>query len=69
VRIVAPFSGEDLQERETAQWADDTWIMDSTPVECGRSRPTAKRSNLAGFAGYDYCASHSRYPWGLRLQE
>ncbi|MBA3399386.1 MAG: transposase [Acidimicrobiia bacterium] len=42
-------------------------MIDSTPVECGRSRPTAKRSNLAGWAGYGYCASHSRYFWGLRL--
>ncbi len=48
-------------------WADDTWLVDSTPIECGRSRPTAKRSNLAGWAGYGYCASHSRYFWGLRL--
>ena len=48
-------------------WADDTWLIDSTPVECGRSRPTAKRSNLAGWAGYGYCASHSRFFWGLRL--
>jgi len=47
-------------------WAD-TWLIDSTPVECGRSRPTAQRSNLAGWAGYGYCASHSRYFWGLRL--
>ena len=28
---------------------------------------TAKRSELCGFAGYGYCASHSRYFWGLRL--
>jgi len=48
-------------------WADDTWLIDSTPVECGRSRPTAKNSNLAGWAEYGYCASHSRYFWGLRL--
>ena len=52
---------------DTDVWADDTWLIDSTPVECGRSRPTAKRSNLAGWAGYGYCASHSRYFWGLRL--
>ena len=37
------------------------------PVECGRSRETAKRSELAGWAEYGYCASHSRYFWGLRL--
>lgn len=49
------------------QWHDDVWLIDSTPVECGRSRETAKRSDLAGTAGYGYCASHSRYFWGLRL--
>jgi Transposase DDE domain len=48
-------------------WHDDLWLIDSTPVECGRSRETAKRSNLAGTAGYGYCASHSRFFWGLRL--
>jgi hypothetical protein len=31
------------------------------------SRPTVKRSDLAGWAGYGYCASHSRFFWGLRL--
>ena len=37
-------------------WADDMWLVDSTPVECGRSRETAQRSDLAGWAGYGYCA-------------
>src|SRR5665648_532775 len=46
---------------------DDVWVTDSTPVECGRSRETQKRSDLAGWAEYGYCASHSRYFWGLRL--
>lgn len=50
-----------------SSWHDDLWLIDSTPVECGRSRETAKRSNLAGAAGYGYCSSHSRYFWGLRL--
>jgi hypothetical protein len=27
---------------------DDVWVVDSTPVECGCSRETAKRSDLAG---------------------
>jgi len=53
--------------RDTSLWSDDVWIADSTPVECGRSRETAKRSDLAGFAEYGYCASHARYFWGLRL--
>jgi Transposase DDE domain len=52
---------------DTDLWGDPVWLVDSTPVECARSRPTAQRSNLAGFAGYGYCASHSRYFWGLRL--
>jgi hypothetical protein len=51
----------------TTAWTDDVWVIDSTPVECGRSRETAKRSDLAGWAEYGYCASHSRYFWGLRL--
>ena len=48
-------------------WYDTVWIADSTPVECGRSRPTVKRSAVAGWANYGYCASHSRWFWGLRL--
>lgn len=52
---------------DTTLWSDDVWVADSTPVECGRSRETALRSELAGFAEYGYCASHSRYFWGLRL--
>jgi hypothetical protein len=56
-----------LLAADTSLWADDVWVVDSTPVECGRSRETAKRSDLAGWAEYGYCASHSRYFWGLRL--
>jgi len=52
---------------DTSWWTDDVWVADSTPVECGRSRETTKRSDLAGWAAYGYCASHSRYFWGLRL--
>lgn len=46
---------------------DDVWLVDSTPVECARSRETVHRSDLAGWAEYGYCASHSRFFWGLRL--
>jgi hypothetical protein len=53
--------------RDTSLFSDDVWIADSTPVECARSRESARRSDLAGFAEYGYCASHSRYFWGLRL--
>jgi transposase len=46
---------------------DDLLLCDSTPIECGRSRETAKRSALGEVAGYGYCAAHSRWFWGLRL--
>lgn len=52
---------------DTTLWTDDVWVADSTPVECGRSTQTVRRSDLAGWAEYGYCASHSRYFWGLRL--
>lgn len=52
---------------QTSIVSDDVWLTDSTPVECGRSRETQQRSNLAGWAEYGYCASHSRFFWGLRL--
>ncbi len=46
---------------------DDLWITDATPVPCGMSKETVKRSDLAGHANYGYCASHSRWYWGLKL--
>jgi hypothetical protein len=52
---------------DTELWSDTVWVADSTPVECGRSRETVKRSALAGWAGYGYCRSHTRWFWGLRL--
>jgi len=53
--------------RDTTLWTDDVWVADSTPVECARSREAVQRSDLAGWAEYGYCASHSRFFWGLRL--
>jgi hypothetical protein len=46
---------------------DDVVLLDSTPVECGRSVETARRSELADACGYGYCRSHSRWFWGMRL--
>ena len=46
---------------------DDLVLLDSTPVECGRSLETARRSQLAEIAGYGYSRSHSRWFWGMRL--
>jgi hypothetical protein len=47
--------------------ADALRLLDATPVPCGTSRQTVKRSDLAGVANYGYCASHSRWYWGLKL--
>jgi hypothetical protein len=52
---------------DTDLWQHPIRIADSTPVPCGTSRETALRSDLAGWAGYGYCAAHSRLFWGLRL--
>lgn len=48
-------------------FCDRLWLLDSTPVPCGQSRETTRRSALAGHAAYGYCRSHSRYFWGFRL--
>jgi hypothetical protein len=53
--------------RVSPSWCDDLRLVDATPVPCGASRETVKRSELAGFAGYGYCAAHSRFYWGLKL--
>ena len=53
--------------RDTASWHEILRLVDATPVPCGASRETVKRSDLAGHAGYGYCASHSRFYWGLKL--
>ena len=42
-------------------------LMDATPVPCGHSVITARRSGLFGYAGYGYCPSHSRWYWGSKL--
>lgn len=43
---------------DTSLWTDDVWVVDSTPVECGRSRETVKRSESAGWA--DDLRRHAR---------
>jgi hypothetical protein len=53
--------------RSSPSFCDRLRLIDSTPVPCGASRETVKRSELAGHAAYGYCASHSRFFWGLRL--
>jgi DDE family transposase len=60
--------------RQSPGFFDDLLLVDSTPVECARSRETVKRGGassladaLSDAADYGYCASHSRYFFGFRL--
>jgi hypothetical protein len=57
--------------RALAVWTPSTHqplrLLDATPLPCGTSRETVKRSALAGLASYGYCAAHSRWYWGLKL--
>lgn len=46
---------------------DNMVLIDSTPVECGRSVDTSRRSQLAPACAHHYSRSHSRWFWGMRL--
>ena len=48
-------------------WCDGFRLLDATPLPCGASRETVKRSALWGHAGYGYDRSHSRWYWGFKL--
>lgn len=53
--------------RISPSWCDGLRLIDATPVPCGQSRETVKRSEFAGHAAYGYCAAHSRHFWGFKL--
>jgi hypothetical protein len=60
--------------RECPGFWDELVLLDSTPIECARSRETVKRAGasslddaIANAAGYGYCRSHSRFFFGMRL--
>jgi hypothetical protein len=57
----------DYLARQVPSWHDQVRLIDATPLPCGTSRETVKRSELAGWANYGYCAAHSRWYWGLKL--
>ena len=52
---------------QTPASAERLRLLDGTPVVCGRSRTTATRSELAGWAGYGHDTSHHCFYWGARL--
>lgn len=52
---------------EVSANCDEFRFIDATPIPCGASVSTRKRSQLAEIAAYGYCASHSRWYWGVKL--
>jgi Transposase DDE domain len=48
-------------------WWDGLRLLDATPVPCGASRQTVKRSALWPHCAYGYCRAHSRWYWGFKL--
>jgi len=56
-----------LLARLSPSFCDRLRLLDSTPVPCAASRETVRRSQLAGYGGYGFCRSHSRWFWGFRL--
>ena len=52
---------------ETAGGGDDLRLLDTTPLPCGQSIETTRRSQLAPWAGFGYCPAHSRRYWGFKL--
>lgn len=69
VRAVAPEIVRVLGclARVSPSWCDGLRLVDATPIPCGQSRETVKRSEFAGYAAYGYCAAHSRHFWGFKL--
>lgn len=53
--------------RVSPSWCDQLRLLDATPLPCAASRETVKRSDIAGWGGYGFCAAHTRYYWGLKL--
>jgi len=53
--------------RDCPGYWDQICLLDSTPVECGRSVETTRRSQLADACAHHYSRSHSRWFWGMRL--
>jgi hypothetical protein len=52
---------------ETLGASDDLRLLDTTPLPCGQSLETTRRSQLAPWAGFGYCPAHSRRYWGFKL--
>jgi hypothetical protein len=69
VRALSPLMDVALRwlAAQTPSVHDKVRLTDGTKIICGMSRETVKRSNLFGWCGYGYDASHTLYYWGMKL--
>ena len=69
LRAAAPLLAKAISHlaRVSPSWCDDLRLLDASPLPCAASRETVRRSEIAGLGGYGFCASHTRYYWGLKL--
>lgn len=69
LRAAAPLLAQAISHlaRVSPSWCDSLRLIDATPLPCGASRETVNRSDIGGTGGYGFCASHTRYYWGLKL--
>lgn len=69
LRAAAPLLAKAISRvaRVSPSWCDELRLIDATPLPCGSSRETVKRSDIAGAGNYGFCAAHTRYYWGLKL--
>ncbi len=52
---------------ELPGFRDRLALLDTTPLPCGQSVETVRRSELAPWCGFGYSPAHSRRFWGMRL--
>src|SRR5215218_279782 len=50
---------------DTELWPVTVWVAFPPPVECARSRDTARRSAVGEGAAYGYGRTHTHYFWGV----
>jgi DDE family transposase len=69
LRAAAPLLAAAISHlaRSSPSWCDSLRLLDATPVPCAASRQTVRRSEIAGWGGYGFCAAHSRWYWGFKL--
>src|SRR5450759_770007 len=69
LRAAAPLLAQAISHlaRVSPSWCDSLRLIDATPLPCGALRETVNRSDIGGTGGDGFCASHTRYYWGLKL--